>query len=170
MSEQEMDAMSACGALCEHHEKFKPFEGTFRAEVKMWMGPGEPMVSTGTMVNTLDLGGRYLRQEYKGDPMDGPFPNFEGRGFWGYNTIDERYEGVWVDNASTMMMTDVGQVDETGRTWEMCGEMTCPMTRAPSRRRSVIRLIDENTHVMEMYHTGPDGTEVKSMEITYTRA
>ena len=46
----------------EHHERLKPFEGTFKGEVKMWMGPGDPMVSTGTMVNSLELGGKFLHQ------------------------------------------------------------------------------------------------------------
>ena len=31
-------------------DRLKPFIGTFAAQVKLWMGPGEPMVSTGTMV------------------------------------------------------------------------------------------------------------------------
>ena len=69
------------GALTEAHQKFDPFVGKFTAEVKLWMGPGDPMISTGMMTNTLDLGGRYLCQCYKGDPSDGPFPNFEGRGY-----------------------------------------------------------------------------------------
>ena len=62
---------SEMGALAEAHKNFEVFVGTFKAEVKMWMGPGEPMVSTGVMVNTLDLGGRFLRQEYKGDDAGG---------------------------------------------------------------------------------------------------
>ena len=65
------------------HFRFKPFVGKFRSEVQMWMGPGEPMVVTGTMTNTLELGGLYLQQDYVGDPNDGPFPSFEGKGFWG---------------------------------------------------------------------------------------
>ncbi len=27
--------------------RLEPFVGTFKAVVKLWMGPGEPMVSTG---------------------------------------------------------------------------------------------------------------------------
>ena len=50
------------GALEDAHKRFEPFVGTFKAEVKMWMGPGEPHVSTGVMINTLDLGGRFLKQ------------------------------------------------------------------------------------------------------------
>lgn len=170
MSECDMDAMARCAALCDEHEKLKPLEGTFKAEIKMWMGPGDPMVSTGTMVNTLDLGGRYLRQDYKGDPNPGPFPNFEGRGFFGYNTIDKRFEGMWIDNASTMMMTEHGQVDASGKKWEMRGQMTDPGSGQPMRKRSVVTIHDDNSHTMEMFFAVGDGPEIKSMEISYARA
>jgi len=164
------EACSNSGGLCEHHEKLKPFEGTFKAEVKMWMGPGEPHVSTGTMVNSLDLGGRFLEQRYKGNETDGPFPNFEGRGWWGFNTIDKRYEGMWIDNASTFMQTDAGHLDESGNTWTMTGTMTNPETGQPMQKRSVITLEDENHHRMEMFFSTTDGGEFKAMEINYTRA
>jgi hypothetical protein len=133
------------------------------------MGPGEPHVTTGVMVNTLDLGGRFLRQEYTGDPQDGPFPNFEGRGFWGYNKIDGRYEGFWIDTASTQMQIENGQVDGTGAVWTMTGDMTDAMTNQPMRKRSVITLQDDDHHTMEMFFEGPDGSEMKGMEIRYTR-
>ena len=42
----------------EHHQ----LVGTFKAVVKIWMGPGEPMVSTGVITNTMELGGRFLQQ------------------------------------------------------------------------------------------------------------
>lgn len=154
----------------EHHERLKPFAGTFRATVRMWMGPGEPMVSTGTMTNTMDLGGRFLRQEYKADPGDGPFPGFEGRGFWGYNKTDQRYEGLWIDTASTVMQIEHGQVDHSGRVWNMSSAMTDPATGKQTPKRSVITLQDEDHHRMEMYFQGPDGGECKAMEIDYVRA
>ena len=86
MGENEGADFAAMAATTEAHERLTPFVGTFKAEVKMWMGPGEPMVSTGVMINELDLGGRFLRQTYTGDESEGPFPNFEGRGYWGFNT------------------------------------------------------------------------------------
>ena len=73
----------AMGALAPQHELLKPFAGTFNSEVKIWMGPGEPMVMTGTMENSLDLGGRFLKQVYASNtPMDECGTVFEGRGFW----------------------------------------------------------------------------------------
>ncbi|HEY6563569.1 MAG TPA: DUF1579 domain-containing protein [Pirellulaceae bacterium] len=151
------------------HLRLKPFVGKFRSEVKMWMGPGEPMVSTGTMVNTLELGGLYLQHDYMGDAHDGPFGQFEGKGFWGYNTTTQEYEGLWIDNACTTMQLDRGQVDARGKIWEMKSEVLCPQTRQPYKKRSVITLTDHDHHRLEMFMTGPDGAEMKTMEINYER-
>lgn len=170
---QEHGTKEACvdmSAPVAAHERFEPFVGKFRAEVKLWMGPGDPMISTGMMTNTLDLGGRFLYQFYKGDPSEGPFPNFEGRGYWGYNTTSEKYEGFWIDSASTMMQQEFGDVDAAGKVWTMRGDMTCPQTKTAMKKRSVITLKDDDHHAMEMYFTGPDGNEAKAMEIQYERA
>ena len=35
--------------------------------------------------------------------------------------------------------------------------------------RSVTRIVDDNTHMFEMYSTDKSGKEEKMMEITYTR-
>ncbi len=163
------NACAEMGAVTDAHKRFEPFVGTFAAEVKMWMGPGDPMVSTGKMENELELGGRFLKQIYKGDDNEGPFPDFQGRGYWGYNTVDKHYEGVWMDTACTFMQSEKGSVDETGKVWTMIGEMTNPGTGKPMRKRTVITLQDDNHHTMETYFTGPDGSEAKSMEIKYVR-
>ena len=157
------------GAPTDAHKRLEPFVGTFRAEVRMWMGPGDPMVSTGTMTNAMDLGGRFLHQNYVGDPCEGPFPNFEGRGYWGFNKTTSKYEGFWIDTASTVMQTEAGKADASGKKWTMIGAMTCP-TGQEMKKRSVIKLIDRDHHSMEMFFTGADGKETKSMEIKYERA
>lgn len=168
MGDSEQD-LTAPGAVTAEHEKLRPFAGTFRAEVSMWMGPGEPMVTTGTMVNEFDLGGRFLKQTYRGDATDGPFPGFEGRGYWGYNNVAGRFEGFWIDSASTMMQTEAGGVDEAGRVWTMLGELTHPATGGTVTKRSVITLEDDDHHRMEVYFDTGEG-ETKSMEMRYTRA
>jgi hypothetical protein len=154
-----------------HHARLEPFAGTFKAVVKIWMGPGEPMVSTGVMTNTMELGGRFLHQHYEGDPStDSPFPDFQGRGYWGYNTVLGKYEGFWIDTASTLMQTESGDVDGSGKVWTMLGEIPDAKSKRPSQKKSVISLTDRDHHSMEMFFTDPGGTEVKGMEIKYTRA
>jgi hypothetical protein len=156
------------GAVVDAHRKLEPFVGVFAAKVSLWMGP-EPMVSTGVMTNRWDLGGRFLHQSYKGDQTDGPFPGFEGRGYWGYNTVARRFEGFWIDTASTIMQTESGEVDRSGKVWTMVGSFPDPASGKPIRKRSVITLIDRTRHTMECYFQGPDGRESKTMAIEYAR-
>jgi Protein of unknown function (DUF1579) len=152
------------------HALLKPFVGTFKSIVRIWMGPGNPMESTGTMASDFQVDGLYLHQNYTGDPNEGPFPNFCGRGYWGFNFATGKYEGFWIDNASPMMQMETGDVDNAGKVWTMLSEMVNPQTGDPMTKKSVISLIDDDHHSMQMYFVGPDGNEFKGMEIQYTRA
>lgn len=151
-----------------HHAFLKPFEGTFRSEVKMWMGPGEPSISTGTMVNRWVLDGLFLQQEYTGDETGAPFPVFRGHGFWGYNSVRDRYEGFWIDNVSDQFQTETGEVDDSGTRWEMHSEFISPQM-GPMQKRAVFHIVDENHHVMETWHSVPGQDEFKTMEIHFHR-
>jgi len=160
----------AMGGVVEAHKALEPFVGKFKSEVKIWMGPGDPIVSTGLMINTLDLGNRFLHQVYKGDEAEGAFPNFEGRGYWGYNTFINKYEGFWIDTASTMMQTESGDLDGTGKVWTMTGQIPNPQVGGMMTKKSVITLEDDDHHTLTMFFVAPDGNEFKGMEIRYERA
>lgn len=150
------------------HELLKPFEGTFKATVQMWFGPGDPIESTGTIVNSWRLGGLYLDQVYKGDKSDGPFPNFEGYGYWGYNQTLKQFEGFWIDNASTTMQFESGQVDESGKTWEMFSEFT--HNGIVMKKRTLFEVISNDENTMTAFITPPEGDEMRNMAIVYKRA
>jgi len=170
MSDDPMANMQELAAPAAEHERLSSFAGTFKAEVKIWMGPGDPMISTGSMTNSWTLGDRFLHQEYSGDPFPDPtpLPNFEGRGYWGFNKHTQQFEGFWIDTASTVMQHEAGTVDESGRVWTMTGEMVGPDGCA-STKRSVITLMDDDRHSVEMFFTR-EGQEFKGMEIQYKRA
>ena len=170
MSDDPMAAMQEMAAPGPEHERLKPFLGTFKAIVSIWMGPGDPMVSTGSMTNTLALGGRFMKQDYKGDPDPGPTPfaNFEGNGYWGFNKNTQQYEGFWIDTASTVMQHESGTVDERGKVWTLAGEIV-GTDGETTTKRSVITLVDDDQHHIEMFFT-KDDQEFKGMEIQYSRA
>jgi len=161
--------MSAPAETSNRHAPFEPFVGIFLAEVKLWMGGGEPHVSTGTMSNEFVLDDRYLQQRFVGDEMEGPFGQFAGHGYWGFDSSLNRYQGFWIDTASSQMQHETGSVDETGRVWTMVGEFTDPQDNQVIRKRSVIVLIDDDHHKMESFMPGPDGNDHKTMEISYAR-
>ena len=115
MTDQACD-FTTMSAPTEAHGRLKPYAGTFNAVVKMWMGPGDPTESSGVMINEFDLGGRYLQQTYTGDQQEGAFPNFEGRGYWGFNKTEEKYEGfngfsdIWIDNLPSVRINTNGLI------------------------------------------------------------
>lgn len=168
MSSGAQDKSAECmemGRPVGEHGLLKAFEGVWRAEVKMWWDPdGEPQVSTGRMTNRLVLNGLFLEQDYADDAG-----MFSGRGFWGYNAVDKRWEGFWIDTMSPMMQTEHGTHDEAKGQWTMVGQMTDPGTGKPLMKRSVITKHGEDRHTLEMYFSTPEG-EKKGMEISYTRA
>ena len=92
-------------------------------------------------------------------PLDG--------GYWGYNKTEERYEGVWIDTACTAIQFESGTKE--GNVWTMTGQMKCPQSGADLAKKSVVTLVDNDNHKMEMYFTGPDGNSMKGMEINYSR-
>ena len=154
----------------EWHQKLAPFAGQFTAEIQLLMGPGEPQVITGVMTNGFELNNQFLQQVYAGDASDGPFPDFAGRGYWGYNTATNQYEGFWIDTASTLMMHETGDVDAAGKVWTMVGAFSHPQTGQRLTRKTVITLVDDDHHKMEQFMDGPDGQEMKTMVMNYTRS
>ncbi|MFG0307202.1 MAG: DUF1579 family protein [Phycisphaerales bacterium JB040] len=173
MPAEMVEAFERMGRTTEEHELLRQFEGSWNSTVKMFCGPpgADPQESHGVMVNELDLGGKFLRQTYEDNAG-----MFSGRGYWGYNAIDGRWEGFWIDSMTTMFNLETGTYDARSRTWTMRGTGTNPMSTPGSRsttvKRSVIRIVSDDEHVMEMYHApeGRPGEESLGMEITYVRA
>ena len=106
-------------------------------------------------------------EEAKGEIPDGQ--RFEGSGIAGCDNIKKEYTSVWVDNMSTMIMATEGTCDESGKVLTYSGEYPDPITDKTVKTKSVLRIVNHDRHVVEMYQQDPDGKEFKSMEITYTR-
>lgn len=150
------------------HKKFEDMVGTWETEMKSWMFPGtEPMVSAGTAEFRLLLDGRYIEQKYRckwGEDA------YEGLGLEGYDRFKKKYVSIWMDNMSTGIFMMEGTADESGKVCTYYGKMDDPMTGQKDKVvKSVAREIDADKAVFQMYDTLPDGTQFKSMEITYTR-
>lgn len=176
-SKEHGETFAAIAGITEEHQRIAALVGTYKVLVKFWMGPGDPVSSTGTMHNELVLGGRFLRQVFSGDPMPGSeglppeaVPTFAGEGYIGYNTVDKRYESVWVDNASTLVQVESGQIDEAGRELNFYSTLTNPQSGGPMEKRSIITLIDEDRYRMEIWFRDPDGPEIKAMEMEFVKA
>ncbi len=142
--------------------------GRWTFVTRSWMKPGDaPMESTGTSENTMILGGRFLQQTAKSTMGGMPF---EGMGFTGYDTIRNEYQSVWMDTMLTGMMIGSGTSDPATKTIKQTGTFACPMTGDKAMwYRTEWKIIDNDNQIFTMFGKGPDGKEMKSMEIVYKR-
>jgi hypothetical protein len=158
-------------ALGPQHKDMAKAVGAWDAMSKMWMAPdAPPMESKGTAMFKTLLDGRYLQQEYNCDGMMGSNQPFKGIGIEGYDNFKKQYVSTWIDNMSTGILTMYGTADASGKVVTYEGKMDDPMTGAKDKKyKAILRHVDDNQVVYEMYDTTPDGKEFKTMEITYTR-
>ena len=164
-----MRTMMEAGTPGPQHALLAKADGKWTAEMTMWMSPGAPPATAKSIAtNKMVLGGRYQETSFKGDFMGMPF---EGTSTAGYDNVKKVFFSTWMDNMSTSILTMEGTWDEASKTINYKGSMICPANGKECTMREVYKMIDDNTHVMEMY--GPDmqtGKEYKNMEIKFTRS
>lgn len=151
------------------HEMMAKWSGTWTGDITMWQAPGAPpQTSKGTVVYKMIMGNRYQLGNYSGQMMG---QAMEGMSTLAYDNAKKLFVNTWIDNMGTGLMKMEGPWDETTKTLTLAGKGIDPTAGSAKEidMREVLKVIDDNTQLMEMYGPGPDGKEFKMMEIKYTR-
>lgn len=149
------------------HKKLDAVVGSWTAHVKMWMAPGTPpQESDGTMEAAWILGGRFVRETFRGTMMGQPY---QGEGLNGYDNVAKKYVSTWVDDMSTAVMVSTGAYDAAGNVLTMTASMLDPLTKKPAKVKSVVTATDADHMHWEMWGPDPSGKPFKNLEIDYTR-
>ena len=168
MSEAEMMAQwQAAMTPSSGHARLTPMVGTWRAKTTFTMAPGAPeQVHGGISVHRFVLGGRYLEQIYKGTAMGMPF---EGIGYTGYDNVQKRYVGTWMDTFGTGLMNSVGVGSPTDERIDSVSEAIEP---SGQKRvfETIVRIRNHEHHSYEMWTKGPTGKKYRTMLVEYERA
>lgn len=161
-----MEKFEKAGAPGEQHKQMAGLEGKWNTKTKSWIEPNKPpMETTGSCEYQMVMDGRFLKQTCSGEMMG---KHFEGMGLTGYDNTSKKYTSTWMDNLATTLHVMEGAA-ENAKIITQQGEYTCPM-RGRMKLRSVLKIIDDHTHIFEMYGTDDKGgQEAKMMEITYSR-
>jgi hypothetical protein len=158
----------------DNHKLLARGVGTWTYAVKMWMDPNAaPMESSGTSVAREILGGRYIISDHTGK-MQMPGPDgkmmdmeFKGMATEGYDNVKKKFVATWIDNMGTGIMNLEGTYDPGTKSLTYLAEYEM-MPGMKTKIREVIKVTDQNHRTLEWYEDR-GGTEVKTMEITYTR-
>jgi hypothetical protein len=151
------------------HKQLAAMVGTWDCAAKFNMpgpdGKMQEMTSKGEATIVSELGGRWFRQDFKGDMMGSPFA---GIGHSGYDRYKKKYIATWMDTMGTGLMLMEGTYDDATKTLTMQGSYDMPgMGQVKARHTTVQK--DPNTVVFTMYSTMAGMPESKEGEITYTR-
>jgi hypothetical protein len=157
-------AMAEYARVTEKHEGFKHVVGRWKIEMKDFTQGDSPEVSQGQATFQLLLGGRYLQQNFRGEHRG---KRFQGMGLTGFDNAQQKFVGVWIDNMSTGIMHTTGTYDEKTHVMTETGQVQMPF--GPMKMKMVTRPVDDNKFTFTMYVLGPDDSEQKIAEITYTR-
>ena len=149
------------------HKMMASWDGTWTGQITMWEKPdAPPTTSTGTAVNKMVMNGLYQESTHTGDMMGMPF---EGHSTLAYDNAKKMFINTWIDNMGTGIMIMKGTWDAATNSMTMTGTTYEPGRGKDCDLREVFKVIDDNNTVMEMYGPGPDGKEMKMMEIKSTR-
>lgn len=148
--------------ILTQHEMLKKDVGVWDAEMKMWMGgpDSEPMVMPAVEKNRMMDGNLWLMSEFESGP-------FKGFGQIGYDPIQKKFVGTWVDNMSPHLNIMKGNREDNGDV-VMYSEGYNAQTGEPEKMKSVTKEINDDQKDFFMYKKVGDEW-VKSFEIKYKR-
>jgi hypothetical protein len=146
----------------EEHLFLKKMEGKWKVEVTSLMS-GTPEVTKGTAVKKMILGGRYLEENTKSSMMGQPFL---GKNIFAYDKMGKKFRTHWIDTMGTGFM--LGEGTREGNTITIWSSY--PDGMGGTMNFKLLYILDSDTkHRFEMYMVGPDGKDMKSMSIVYTK-
>ncbi len=159
-----MEAYAASMAPGKYHERLDWLVGHWTTKTTMHMGP-ETMINEGTATFEWALGGRYVHSSHVSEWNDMPF---EGRGIDGFDNTSGKYFNLWFDSMGTGFMLTEGEPSTEPGVQELTGTFEDPL-RGPMKVRFVSRRTGDDSYDFEMHSTFEGESEMKVMEIKYTR-
>ena len=148
------------------HAVLKEDVGTWDASVEMMMPGGPPSPpSKGVETNVVSCNGLCLVTDFKGEIMGAPF---QGHGVSTWDPAKKKYVGSWSDSMAPGLAVTEATWDAAKKT--MNGTMESPDGNGgTAKMRSAVEYTADGKRVFSMFMAGPDGKEMPTMRITYTR-
>jgi Protein of unknown function (DUF1579) len=166
-SKPSLEEMTKLGQPGPEHKALEPLVGSWDCSVKFWVQPGQPpQESKGSGKRKWIFGNRYVEEHFEGSAFGVPFKGF---GLTGYDRTLKKYATLWIDSMSTAMPLIHGTYDPDSKTFTFTGEEQSPFKDKKWKVRDVLKITDDDHHVLEGYRKADKGPEFKMMELTFTR-
>jgi hypothetical protein len=179
-NQEEMPAWKRRGLPGAGHAALEPLIGTWKVQMGFYATFGRspqapPIVADDlTCARTWVAGGRYIEDLTEG--TIGGTEQYWRKGWLGYSIMDQRYEWVTIDAVNTTMMSYVGKPGSGGKMpINMFGVFTDQGVAGEEyvgkavQMRTLIKIENNDRHIVELYFTPPGKSEVLATRGIYTR-
>jgi len=133
----------------EEHDLMEKLTGEWQVDMTFWMEPGGgPISSTGTAVNEMILGGRFLQMKGEGEVIGVPSENLN---IVGFDRRFEVYTIVGFDTWGTYFITARGTYDEATESITMYGEDADPIMGITQKYDIVIKFVSDDKYITRIF-------------------
>jgi len=148
----------------ENHKKLDFLVGTWTIELSGFDPSAQP--SKGESEFKWIHGGRFLQESTKTNMFGQPF---EWTGWLGYDMVEKKYVGAWIDTFQTRIEHFEGKWDEATKTVIYLGDGKDPATGEVAKVKWAIQNVSPDKAVTTMSAIDADGVETQVMKLTATR-
>lgn len=156
----------------KEQETLETLGGEWRSEVRFYYAPGAPpMVRAGTYRAEVDLGGYFLRREFRvalDDAGDFKALAFHGYGLTGYDPFQRKYLGAWADSGSPALYLTEGCFNAEGDVFTETSRGPDPAGK-PLVLRMVTTVLGRDRLSLKMVRIGEGGAETLITEMEHLR-
>ena len=150
----------------ENHQRLETdFGGLWKYNMTSTM-EGMTMTGTGTSVNNMILGGRFVMMSSEGTMMG---MTVKSMTIMGYDNAREKYTMIGLDELGTYYITAEGDYDTVTKVYTLDGTYEEPVLKKIQDYRFIIDLSDASFPVMKVLFENEQGGWDEIMSMTYSR-
>lgn len=148
------------------HQLMHQFAGHWREEMKIWAGP-ESLPSSQMMVRESKMfgEGRFITSTTIGQMGNQPY---EAQSVMGFDNVKNVFVKTWFDNMGTSILVLEGSYNEKTSTIDFSGSTTDPLTKQAVKIHQILKIIDRQNQLLEIFTVNKEGKETKVMEVVST--
>jgi len=150
------------------HGAMKALVGTWSVMTTTGMTKkdGKPLTFGGTVVRSLEMGNRFLKEAYDGKGPGGH--PYSGVGYLGFDNKGKRYQGVWMTTFNTHMVQYSGTLSEDGKRFVFKGTEA----DAASEGKPFVMTLEIKSpteHVLTQEYLNADKSKTASFSTVYKK-
>jgi hypothetical protein len=146
----------------KEHTALKAEEGVWDGKVKMFPGPGAPVIEGKSLETvTTVCNGLHSTASFT---MEIGTTKFEGHSVIGYNPLKKEYTGTWVDTSTIAPTLMTGKYDADKKTMTMLSTVVDAASGQKLKQKQITTMVDDNTKKFEIFFVTPQG-DVRILEI-----